>query len=73
MAYAHTPPKPDDPSVDKFFFVCQIRGCGFIINPAFPTADKFPPPQKCKDCQNAETRKEIEKEWDARMLKGVIK
>ena len=73
MPYHATPPKPDDPSVDKFFYVCRTRGCGFIINPDFPVGLKNPSPQKCKDCQNPETRKEIERIWNENLLKTAVK
>jgi hypothetical protein len=65
MAYVSVIPKPDNPAENKFFFLCQTPGCGAVINPAFPVADKNPSPKYCKDCQVKETRVAIKAEWDA--------
>jgi hypothetical protein len=64
MPYPQTQVKADDPSLNKFFFLCQTRGCGAVINPAFPVAEKNPTPKWCKDCQAPAVRKEIEAECD---------
>lgn len=64
MAYQSTPPKPDNPAENKFFYWCQTRGCGAVINPDFPTAEKNPSPKWCKDCQSKSVREEIEAEND---------
>ena len=44
----------------KTYCVCQTKGCGaktfYAIEPKVC-------PAKCKDCQNKETRKEIEEEY----------
>lgn len=71
MPYISTPPKPDNPAENKFFFLCQTRGCGEVINPAFPTADKNPSPKWCKNCQVKENRVAIEREFDARQRLAV--
>lgn len=63
MAYASTPVKPDDPSREKYFYLCQTKGCGEVINPAFPTAEKNPAPVHCKFCQVKENRATIEEEY----------
>jgi hypothetical protein len=69
MPYHATPPKTDDPSIDKYFYVCQTKGCGDIINPEYPTGPKNPSPVHCKLCQNPVTRKEIEASWQETCLK----
>ncbi|HKF48304.1 MAG TPA: hypothetical protein VKB38_13160 [Terracidiphilus sp.] len=46
MPYAKPQVKPDDPSINKFFYLCQTPGCGAVINPAFPVAEKNPSPNK---------------------------
>lgn len=66
MPYAKTVVKPDNPSEEKYFYVCQTRGCGAIINPEFPVGLKTPSPKRCRDCQSAEVRKVVEAEYDAR-------
>ncbi|HEY1577011.1 MAG TPA: hypothetical protein VGF82_08065 [Terracidiphilus sp.] len=66
MPYHQAPPKPDNPVENKFFFLCQTRGCGDVINPEFPVADKKPSPKNCKNHQTAEARAECEQEWDER-------
>jgi hypothetical protein len=63
--YHQAPSKPDDPSLDKYFYICQTPGCGAVINPLFPVGLKNPAPVHCKDCQNAETRKAIEADYKA--------
>jgi hypothetical protein len=62
-----TAPKPDDPSLEKYYYTCQVRGCGAVINEAFPIGLKTPAPKYCKNCQNAETRHEVEAAHDARV------
>ena len=59
MPYVPVQAKPDNPVENKFFFLCQTPGCGAVINPAFPVADKSPSPKWCKDCQVKETREAI--------------
>ena len=63
MPYHATAPKPDDPSIEKYFYVCQTKGCGDIINPAFPVGLKNPSPIHCKFCQDKKNREIIEKEY----------
>jgi hypothetical protein len=67
MSYHAVPPKPDNPAENKFFFLCQTRGCGEVINPAFPVADRNPSPKYCKNCQVKEVRVAIEHEFDAHL------
>jgi hypothetical protein len=71
MSYPQAAPKADNPSENKFFYWCQTRGCGAVINPEFPVAEKNPSPKYCKDCQNVETRRAIEREFDANLVKGL--
>lgn len=62
MPYLSTPPKPDDVFNQKVIYLCQQRGCGAQIS-EFPAAEKNTAPKYCKNCQNKETRKEIEAEY----------
>jgi len=68
MPYVQTPPKPDNPAENKFFYLCQVRGCGEVINPAYPAAEKNPSPKWCRNCQIKENRVAIEREFDARIV-----
>jgi len=49
MSNIHAAPKPDNPAENKVFYLCQTRGRGEVINPAFPTADENPSPKWCKN------------------------
>lgn len=62
--YKSTPAKPDESFNPKFYYLCQTRGCGAIINTAFPVSEKNPSPKWCKDCTSKEIRNEIEQEYD---------
>jgi hypothetical protein len=64
MGYHSTPIKPDDPSLEKYFYVCQTRGCGAVINPDYPVGLKDPSPARCKLCQDKATRVTIEECYD---------
>ena len=66
MPYHSTPIKADDLSLDKYYYLCKVRGCGTIINPNFPVGLKSPAPVHCKDCQNKDVRNAIEAEYDTR-------
>jgi len=68
MPIPKPPSKPDDPSLDKYFYLCQTRGCGAVINPDLPVGLKNPAPKYCKDCVNRDTRKEIESQFDSRYV-----
>jgi hypothetical protein len=59
------PVRPDNPAENKFFFLCQTPGCGDVINPAFPVAERNPSPKWCKDCQVKDNRIAIMAEWNA--------
>jgi hypothetical protein len=62
--YRPTPPKPDNPSEEKYYYLCQTRGCGAVINEGFPVGLKTPSPVRCANCHDKETRKAIEAEHD---------
>lgn len=68
MAYPSVQVKPDAPSINKFFYLCQTPGCGEVINPAFPVAEKNPGPKWCKNCQDKATRDAIEAEFRKRQI-----
>ncbi len=59
MPIPKAPSKPDDPSLERYFYLCQTPGCGSVINELFPIGQKNPSPKWCKLCQNPVTRKEI--------------
>jgi hypothetical protein len=69
MTYASTPIKPDNPAENKFFFLCQTKGCEAVINPEFPVSEKNPSPKWCRDCQSKEVRAEIGKNYAERIPK----
>jgi hypothetical protein len=73
MAYPQAAPKADNPSENKFFYWCQTIGCGAVINPEFPIAERNPSPKYCRDCQSAETRRAIQQEFDERNSKLLVK
>jgi hypothetical protein len=66
MPYHQTPPKPDNPAENKFFYLCQTPGYGDVINPNFPVAEKNPSPVHCKNCQSKEVRDLIQGEFAAK-------
>jgi hypothetical protein len=63
MAYRPVTVKPDLIFNEKVLYICTTRGCGNDIS-EFPSAEKNPPPRKCKLCMNKATREEIEQEYD---------
>ena len=63
MAY-HQQVKGDDAFNMKFYYLCQTRGCGAVINPEYPVAEKNPSPKWCKDCQSKVVRDEIVEQFD---------
>ena len=64
MAYQQVVVKNDEAFNPKIIYICTVRGCGADVS-EFPAAEKHPAPRKCKLCQNATTREEIENEYDA--------
>jgi hypothetical protein len=68
MAYPQVQVKQDEGAIEKYFYWCQTRGCGAVINPEYPVSLKTPSPKHCKDCQNPATRKAIEREFDEKLL-----
>ena len=66
MVYPSVQVKPDDPSINRFFYLSQTTECGEVINPAFPVAEKNPSPKYCKNCRDKARREEIEAEAAAR-------
>ena len=64
MPYAKPQVKPDDPSLDKYFYLCQTRGCGAVINTEYAVGLKNPSPKWCKSCQDKDARKMVEQEYD---------
>ncbi|MGH7782250.1 MAG: hypothetical protein ACREO5_00170 [Candidatus Binatia bacterium] len=66
MGIPKAPVKPDDASLDKYYYLCQTRGCGAVINTEFPVGLKNPAPKYCKSCQNKDERKMVEEEYDRR-------
>jgi hypothetical protein len=69
MSYPQQTVKADNPAENKFFYWCQTPGCGAVINPEFPIAEKNPSPKWCKDCQIKATRELIEAEHRALVSK----
>ena len=63
MPYHTTPPKEDDASLHRFFYLCQTKGCGATINEQYVSL-KTPSPKWCKTCIDKDLRHEIEKEYD---------
>ena len=69
MSYSSIQVKEDEGVREKYYYLCQTKGCGAVINPEFPKAFIDPSPVHCKDCKTVAVRNEIEKEWQSRTLK----
>lgn len=67
MAYAQVQVKPEEVFNLKYFYLCTTKGCGAVINPEYPVAEKKPSPKYCKDCQSKENRLAVEAEFNARL------
>ena len=71
MSYHQVQVKGDEAMNMRFFYLCQTKGCGDVINWEYPVAEKNPSPKWCKNCQTKQGRDLITNEYNAIQKSGV--